>query len=173
MYVGDILAAPFAPGAFDVVTAFHVLEHVPDPIAVVRRMLDWLAPGGRLIIEVPNAGGLGATLFSRSWLPLDLPRHLSHFMPESLARAVERAGGRLVWCWHRAMPRDYVRNSRHWLCDRKLDRIARLTELRVVYGILKLFLEVTLPLVCWVGRGEVIRVGVVPVTTRSRVSVSG
>src|SRR5262249_57635236 len=55
LHVGDIMTASFAPGCFDVVTAFHVLEHVPDPIAAAERMLEWLAPGGLLILEVPNA----------------------------------------------------------------------------------------------------------------------
>jgi SAM-dependent methyltransferase len=59
LHVGDAFGAPFAPGRFDVVSAFHVLEHVPDPVALLRRMLDWLAPGGLLIVEVPNVGGWG------------------------------------------------------------------------------------------------------------------
>jgi 2-polyprenyl-3-methyl-5-hydroxy-6-metoxy-1,4-benzoquinol methylase len=46
LHVGDILTAPFPSARFDVVTAFHVLEHVPDPVAVARRMLAWLAPAG-------------------------------------------------------------------------------------------------------------------------------
>jgi len=66
IHVGDILTARFAAGSFDVISAFHVLEHVPGPVAVARRMLEWLAPGGLVIIEVPNAGGLGASLFGRA-----------------------------------------------------------------------------------------------------------
>ncbi len=97
LHVGDILTAPFPAGRFDVVTAFHVLEHVPDPVAVARRMLDWLAPGGLLIVEVPNAGGLGAALFGGAWSGLELPRHLSHFTPVTLERVIEKAGGRIVW----------------------------------------------------------------------------
>jgi SAM-dependent methyltransferase len=160
IHVGDALTAPFAPGRFDVVTAFHVLEHVPDPVAVVRRMLGWLAPGGLAIIEVPNAGGLGAGLFGGAWSGLELPRHLSHFTPESLTRVIEKAGGRVVWLWHQAKPRYYVWSLGFWLRDRGWDRLARLCEWRPVYGILKLFLELTLPLARWARRGEVIRIGV-------------
>lgn len=161
LYVGDALSAPFAPGRFDVVTALHVVEHVPDPVRVVRRMLGWLAPGGLLIIEVPNAGGLGARLFGRAWSGLELPRHLSHFSPETLRRAVERAGGRVLWRWHRAKPRHYLWSLRSWLQDHGLHRLAHLTEVRLIYGALKLILEVTLPLVSWMGYGEVSRIGVV------------
>jgi len=162
LHVGDALTAPFAPASFDVVSAFHVLEHVPDPVALVRRMLGWLAPGGLVIIEVPNAGGLGAWLFGRAWSGLELPRHLSHFTPDSLTRAVEQASGRVVWCWHQAKPRYYLRSLGHWLRDRGCERLARATEWRPVYGVLKLCLELTLPLARLVGRGEVIRIGVVP-----------
>lgn len=162
IHAGDALTAPFAAGRFDVVTAFHVLEHVPDPVSVARRMLEWLAPGGLLIIEVPNAGGLGAALFGRAWSGLELPRHLSHFSPESLTRVMERAGGQVLWCWHQAKPRYYLWSLRHWLGDRGWPGLARLTEWRPVYGVLKLFLELTLPLARAARRGEVIRIGVVP-----------
>jgi len=161
LHVGDVLDAPFASGRFDVVTAFHVLEHLADPIAALRRMLDWLAPGGLLIVEVPNAGGLGARLFGRAWSGLELPRHLSHFTPHTLERAVEQAGGRVVWCLHQAKPRYYLWSWSNCLRDRGLGGLARLSEVRPVYGVLKLVLELGLPLVSRAGRGEVIRIGAV------------
>ena len=163
IHVGDVLSAPFAGGRFDVVTAYHVLEHVPDPVAVLRRMLRWLAPDGLLIVEVPNAGGLGAAMFGKSWSGLELPRHLSHFSPETLSRAVELAGGRVAWCWHGAKPRYYLWSLAFALRDVGWPRLARFTEWRLVYGLLKLLLELTLPLARSGRRGEVIRVGITPV----------
>lgn len=161
VWVGDVLAAPFAAGRFDLVTAFHVLEHVPDPVRVGRRMLEWLAPGGLLVVEVPNAGGLGARLFGRAWSGLELPRHLSHFTPATLARAMERAGGRVVWCRHQAKPRYYLWSLAIALREAGLPGLARATSRRPLYGIVKLGLEVALPLARWARRGEVIRIGVV------------
>ncbi len=160
VHTGDLVGAPFAAGEFDCVTAFHVLEHVPDPVAAVRRMLEWLAPGGLLVLEVPNAGGLGAQLFGRAWSGLELPRHLSHFTPQTLGAVVARGGGRIVWSWHQAKPRYYLWSLGFWLRDRGLGGLARLAEWRPVYGVLKLLLELTLPLARWAGRGEVVRVGV-------------
>ena len=161
LHVGDVLTAPFAPGRFDVVTAFHVLEHVPDPVAAARRMLDWLAPGGLLIVEVPNAGGLGARLFGGAWAGLELPRHLSHFTPATLEAVIEKAGGAVIWTWHQAKPRTYLWSLSAWLSDRGWSALARATELRPVYGALKLGLEVVVPLVRRARRGEAIRIGAV------------
>ena len=141
-------------------TAFHVLEHLPDPVGDLRRMLTWLAPGGLCVLEVPNAGGLGASLFGAAWSGLELPRHLWHFTHESLAAHVRRAGGEIVWCRHQAKPRYYLWSLRGWLTDRRCRGLARATETRLVDGVLKLALEIGLPAVAWLGRGEVIRVGV-------------
>jgi len=112
------------------------------------------------VVEVPNAAGLGARLFGRAWSGLELPRHLSHFTPTTLARAVELAGGRVVWCWHQAKPRYYLWSWSNWLRDRGLHGLATVSEGRLVYGALKLGLEIALPLARGAGRGEVIRVGV-------------
>jgi SAM-dependent methyltransferase len=160
LHVGDVLAAPFGAARFDVITVFHVLEHLPDPVAAMRRMLGWLAPGGLLIVEVPNAGGLGARLFGRAWSALELPRHLSHFTPETLERTVAQAGGRVVWRRQRSKPRHYLWSLRLWLSDRGWEPVARATEWRPVYGVVKLALELALPVVDAACRGEVVRVGV-------------
>jgi SAM-dependent methyltransferase len=164
VYLGDVRSAPFGPASFDVVTALHVLEHVPDPVAVVRRMLEWLAPDGLVIVEVPNADGLGSALFGSAWSGLELPRHLSHFTPETLERTVRKAGGRVVSCWHQAKPRYYLWSLSHALRDHGWDSLVRVAESRPVYGVLKLLLEVTLPLARWGRRGEVIRIA----ATRAR-----
>jgi SAM-dependent methyltransferase len=162
LHVGDVASAPFPPASFDLVTAFHVLEHLPDPVADLKRMLSWLAPGGLLVLEVPNAGGLGAGVFGAAWSGLDLPRHLWQFSPATLEALVRRAGGEVAWCWHQAKPRYYLWSLRAWLRDRGAHGLARATEARLVYGGLKAALELTLPLVVRAGRGEVIRVGVTP-----------
>lgn len=160
VHTGDILSVPLPAGQFDVVTAFHVLEHLPDPVGALRRMLAWLAPGGLLIVDVPNAGGGGARLFGRAWSGLELPRHLSHFTPETLARAIALAGGDVVWWRHRAKPRHYLRSLQNALHDRGWRGVGRLAGAGWARGVLKLILEVMLPVVSAVGRGEEMRVGV-------------
>jgi len=82
---------------------------------------------------------------------------------------VERVGGQTIWRWHQAKPRYYLWSLGHWLRDRRRDGLARAAEWRPVYGLLKLFLEMALPFARWAGRGEVIRIGIVP----SRLGPSG
>jgi 2-polyprenyl-3-methyl-5-hydroxy-6-metoxy-1,4-benzoquinol methylase len=160
VFTGEPLDAPFAPGSFDLVTAFHVLEHLPDPAGVLRRMLGWLAPGGAAVVEVPNVGGLGGRLFGRYWSGLDQPRHLVQFTPATLAALAERAGGRVVAVTHKTKPRYLIRSLRQLLVDRD-DRAARaalaLVESRAGAGALKLVLELTMPLARPLRLGEAIR----------------
>lgn len=85
VYVGEILDAPYAPGSFDVITCFHVLEHVYDPRAVLCKVQEWLKPGGIFYVMIPNIDSAGAKLFRSYWYALELPRHLFHFTPKSLS----------------------------------------------------------------------------------------
>jgi SAM-dependent methyltransferase len=89
--VGDAVSAAIE-GPFDVVTMWHVLEHLPDPLAAVERARELLGPEGRLIISVPNNDSWQARFGGDDWLHLDIPRHIYHFTPDSLTRLVGRAG---------------------------------------------------------------------------------
>ena len=82
------------------------------------------------------------------------------FTPETLGRTARQAGGRVVWCWHQAKPRYYLWSLGLWLRDRGAPALARACEWRPLYGVLKLGLELTLPLARWARRGEVIRIGI-------------
>lgn len=89
---GTLEDAEIAPASCDIVVMWHVLEHLPDPVAGLRQVAEILAPGGLLLAAVPNFGSYEARLFGRRWYSLDAPRHLYHFTPETLRSAVSRAG---------------------------------------------------------------------------------
>ena len=157
IFVGDPLDAPFPPQRFDVITSFHVVEHLPRPRATLTRMLEWLAPDGLMIVEVPNVAGIGGRLFGRYWSGLDFPRHLIHFTPATMTAMVERAGGRVVGVRHRTKPRWLIRSVRHWLRDQPTP-IARAAgaalDSRAGGGVAKLALEILLPAARRAGLGE-------------------
>ena len=83
---------PFEEDSFDVVTMFHVLEHVENPLETLAAVRRILKPEGKLLVEVPNAGSWYAGLFGGDWFHLDVPRHLYHFSPSSLRLMLQRAG---------------------------------------------------------------------------------
>ena len=86
-------ALPDLPGShFDVVTMWHVLEHVNDPRAVLTEVRRVLKPQGKLMIEVPNYQSVWSTLLRGSWFPLEYPYHQHHFTPNTLRRLLDAAG---------------------------------------------------------------------------------
>jgi SAM-dependent methyltransferase len=82
---------------WDVITLWHVLEHVPDPVGALRILRDVLAPGGVVVLEVPNVDSTAARMLGVGWTHLDPEAHVSHFGPATLRVALERAGLRVAW----------------------------------------------------------------------------
>jgi SAM-dependent methyltransferase len=80
------------PGSFSLVTAFHFLEHVYPPEPVLAAMRALLAPGGELVLQVPNVRSWQARLLGRYWGGLDVPRHLVDYNDRSLVALLERCG---------------------------------------------------------------------------------
>lgn len=83
---GDLASAAFAEASFDLITARHVIEHIPEPRAFMAEIARILRPGGRLVIETPSSTALGRQWFNTHWYANDVPRHLLLFSPANLER---------------------------------------------------------------------------------------
>jgi len=89
---GDLAAQAFDSSSFDAVIASHVIEHVPDPEALLVEALRVLRPGGTLVLYTPNAASFGSRHFREAWRGLEPPRHLHVFTPDALSALTRRAG---------------------------------------------------------------------------------
>ena len=78
--------------AFDLITLWHVLEHVYDPDAYLKTFRNLLKPGGTLLIAVPNHTSRDAAKYGSYWAAYDVPRHLWHFSPEAMDSLMSRHG---------------------------------------------------------------------------------
>lgn len=94
-FVGTLPHEVFEPASFDCITMWHSLEHVHDPLRIVREARRLLRADGRLIIAVPNFASWSRRSFGNDWFGLDLPRHLAHFDCQSLTRLLETSGMRV------------------------------------------------------------------------------
>ena len=74
------------PQSFDFVYFNHVIEHVPDPVALLNSSYETLKPGGWLIGETENITSLSSRVFGRYWSLCHMPFHLYFFSPDTLRR---------------------------------------------------------------------------------------
>jgi SAM-dependent methyltransferase len=102
-------------GAYNIITLFHVLEHLPDPAAVLRSLAGRLEPRGRLIIEVPSANDALLTLYnSRAFSNFTYwSCHLFLFTPETLSALAVKAGLRTDYI--KQVQRYSLANHLYWL----------------------------------------------------------
>lgn len=76
---------------FDVITAWHVIEHVSELIKTLKRLRKMLNKGGRIIVALPNASSWDAKHYKEFWAGYDVPRHLYHFTKSSFKTLCEQA----------------------------------------------------------------------------------
>ena len=88
----DIMTAPLDEGAFDVIIMSHVVEHLPDPPVILRRLSSLLRAGGILMVCTPNADSVGARIFGKKWLYYLPDEHLHLFNDRSIEIALQGAG---------------------------------------------------------------------------------
>lgn len=96
IHVGRLEDADFAPGSFDLVTLWDVVEHVEDPVALLKRVSSLVRPGGAVLIETQNVGSRFARLLGSSWQHYKHLEHLYHFSPETVSRLLHDAGLEVV-----------------------------------------------------------------------------
>lgn len=92
VFHGELSQAGFPDGAFDLVTAHHVIEHLADPAAFLREVFRIVKSGGMLLLRTPNSAALGRGWFGTDWYMNDVPRHLTLFSPDNLVMLAENVG---------------------------------------------------------------------------------
>ena len=89
--------------SFDLITMWHVLEHVDDLKWQVKQLQRLIKPHGRIVIAVPNYNSYDAQFYKELWAAYDVPRHLSHFSKTTLTKIFKSTGfvlkktEKLIW----------------------------------------------------------------------------
>jgi len=84
------------PDRVDVITLWHVLEHLHDMDGYMKSIRQQLADDGVVLIAVPNHASYDATYYKKHWAAYDVPRHLWHFTPETVKRLAEKSGFQVI-----------------------------------------------------------------------------
>lgn len=98
--VGDINHAVYPAASWDLVTMYHVLEHVPNPRSFLNAARELLAPNGKLVVQVPNIDCWQYRILGSRWSGLDIPRHLTDFRLSDMRRLLCGCGFDIVRVKH-------------------------------------------------------------------------
>ena len=82
--------------SIDVITMWHVLEHVPDVEKQIVELNRLLKPGGTILIAVPNFNSFDAKYYDAFWAAYDVPRHLWHFSKTAIQSLFKKEGLQLI-----------------------------------------------------------------------------
>lgn len=126
VFIGSLAEAPDPVRPYDLIVGWMVLEHLHDPIVLLRKLSRWTSPRGWLALSVPDAGALEFKLFRDAWYALDVPRHLFHFTARTAALVLDRSGWRLERViWH-DNPNNLILSLRNRFQERGWQRTAQL-----------------------------------------------
>jgi len=82
--------------SFDVITMWHVLEHVPNLDEYILELKRLIKPTGTIIIAVPNFKSFDANFYGRHWAAFDVPRHIWHFSKTTIDKLFSEKNMKLV-----------------------------------------------------------------------------
>jgi SAM-dependent methyltransferase len=105
-------------GTFDLILAFHVIEHVDDPMRFARRAAELLAPGGLLVITTPNWDSRDARRFRGHWGGNHFPRHWTLYDEGTLGRLASSIGLSMERVDYQPNPIFWVWTCHSWLAAR-------------------------------------------------------
>jgi SAM-dependent methyltransferase len=97
---GDFLTTEIPASDYDIVTFWHVFEHLPEPRAILAKVHRILHSSGMMIIAVPHFESIQSRVFRSRWYHIDVPRHLFHYTPRTLGAIVEQSGFRVQHVWY-------------------------------------------------------------------------
>lgn len=106
--------ADFKQASFDVITLWHVLEHIHNLDEVIRRFHNLLNEKGILVISVPNVDALDCGIYKEYWSAYDVPRHLYHFNKKTISILMNRLGFQLESTYPMIFDSYYISLHSEW-----------------------------------------------------------
>ncbi|MBB6276042.1 class I SAM-dependent methyltransferase [Porphyromonas circumdentaria] len=88
----SLLEAPLEEGSFDLITLWHVLEHIETLEEHLEKISRIIAPKGLLVVALPNPCSWDAHYYKEAWAAWDVPRHLWHFSPDNIRQLLQCYG---------------------------------------------------------------------------------
>jgi len=120
VHIGTLESQNYPNNHVDVIFMSHLIEHVHDPLTLLREGYRILKPDGQLILVTPNNESLGHTLFKEAWRGLEVPRHLYLFTRKAIRGLTQKAGFKVKHV------RVTVRNARGiYLASRSIQKAAQ------------------------------------------------
>lgn len=88
--------APLPEASCKLITMYHVLEHLFDPVSYLQAAHQLLTPDGRLVVQIPNAACWQFLILGKDWNGIDVPRHLINFRASELESLLDFTGFEVV-----------------------------------------------------------------------------
>ncbi len=151
VHPGPLEACGFPDGFFDVVTMWHVIEHLADPIGTFREIHRILKPDGAVLLRTPNIDSWEARWFRANWYGMDSPRHVCLFSPDTLHALLGRSGFAVTASRYQYHPVDCSRSLLYVLEERGWPRLHAFVSSKI--SLLELGLTLCSPFRRAVGRG--------------------
>ncbi len=126
---------------FDAVIMSHVIEHLHDPISVVKECHRILKPGGRLVLLTPNTASWGHRFYGQSWLHLDPPRHLYLFNLDILPKLADGLGFSKICCFSVIRDANWTLGASHQIMRRGNYKMGQLPLITRLWGYLLMYAE--------------------------------
>jgi len=114
VFTGTMQQAQFPAKTFDLITLWDVIEHVPDPDAVLAEAARVLKPNGRLVLTTGDIGSAYAQRRGAQWHLMAPPWHMYYFSRATMTKLGAKAGLRVVGCQSRGVAGD------HWLLRNRI-----------------------------------------------------
>jgi len=105
---------------YDLVLMQHVLEHLKDPISVIRKIHKSLKENGYLVIWIPFFDSLEQKIFGKYWAGFDAPRHLYFFSVDKIREVLTNHGFSVKEINYSAIPNLWIRSIQYFMKDKKI-----------------------------------------------------
>jgi SAM-dependent methyltransferase len=122
-YEGTMETADLPLNYFSLVRMNHILEHVTDPVLLVRKSYEVLRPGGYLVIETPNTLCPDLAVLGRYWGALHMPRHIFIFNTVNIISLLKKAGFQEITITYPLMTTGWSLGVQNFLQSRKKKKL--------------------------------------------------